>query len=253
MLLKFARLPIDKPDIEWLVTKAGAGVEILRDIANRFLEERRESVHTTTRIFPLPKIEKQTQDLVISEWVIPHPVTTFYVRVPDNFMVPQFRRGDRLFIDASETDPWELEEGTCVAVYRSPEHAVQQHWPERQKEFEESHPKEEVEERKRLMVFPYQHIGLFVGWLQGRIEADADGKWGHFFLEAPWIRTSEMLSVRQPHHPIDAKVIDASGLIVLGRVIAWLHSDRDTRSEPRRNREISAPSGKANTGKEKRK
>jgi transcriptional regulator with XRE-family HTH domain len=233
MYFKFSRLPLDYKDQRWLAEQAGADLKTFETIADRLRKQRHERPappDEIVRILPMPKIEGEGPDLIFSAQKLPHPYLTQYVHVRDDFMKPQFGREDILVVDTSETDPWKLEEGACVAVYRSPEHAAQQ--SDLRKKFEGSHPREEVEERKRQMSFPYSHVGLFVGWLHEQIEAYADGKLGFFFLEAPWIREREMLSARQPHHPPDAEIIDASGLTVLGRVIAWLHCDQGPRVEP---------------------
>jgi transcriptional regulator with XRE-family HTH domain len=232
LLLEVAAFPtLDHDERLWLIGKAGMDPETIEFSAAGFLRQASEPSEPgeTVSIKPMRKIEGKGTDLRFPKRAVPNWVTTKYVTVRDNFMQPMHKIGDILLVDESQRDPWKLEEGTCVAVYRSPEHAAQQHWSDHQKRIEETHPREEVEERKRRMSFPYAHIGLFVGWLHGQIEADADGKLGFFFLEAPWVR--EMLSARQSHFPPGAEVIDASSLTILGRVIAWIASPESAKQD----------------------
>jgi transcriptional regulator with XRE-family HTH domain len=269
MYFKFSRLPLDYEDQLWLAEKAGADLKAIENIAEG-LRKRRHAPpppEENTRILPMPKIEGEGPDLVVSGIEIPHPYLTKYVHVKDNFMSPQYWADDILVIDTSEADPWTLEEGSCVAVCRSQEYAEQQQWAARQKEFEESHSREEVEERRRRMSFPYAHIGLFVGWLHRQIEPTATvtatpteehpslltpGEsrplmHGWFFLEAPWVR--ETLSARRPHYPPDTEVLDASGLTILGLVIGhWRRQIGKVLMPP-----AAAKASSKKTGKEKKK
>lgn len=264
MYFKFSRLLINYKDQRWLAEKAGADLKTLENIADGLRKQRHEAPLPSeiVRILPMPTIQggdlqgkvrlyigEEGPDLIISTAKVPHPYLTHYVQVRDSFMSPQFRPGNILVVDRSETDPWKLEEGSCLAVHRSAEYAEQQHWAEDRKRLEKELSKEEVDERRRRMSFPYHRVGLSVGWLHKDIQQGHEvggtrelderafggfgpvGKLGFFSLEAPWIR--EMLSARQPHFP-PGEVTDASGLVVLGRVIAWIDSGEELRSEGRK-------------------
>lgn len=223
LLLKFAAFPtLDHDDRLWLIGKAGMDPDTIEFSAAGFLKQSSEPTKPgeTVPIKPMRKLEGEGPDLRFPKRVVPNWVTTKYITLRDNFMQPIHKSGDILLIDESQNDPWKLDEGACLATYLSPAYAEQQHWDERRKRIEETHPKEEVKERRQTMSFPYERIGLSVGWLRKQIETDAEGKYGLFFLEAPWLPVHIMLPVRQPHHDPGIEIVSAR--TILGRVIAWV-------------------------------
>lgn len=183
-----------------------------------------------------------SKELVFPREQLANPFSTKYFRVKDDFMRPFFSQGDLLLIDESARDPWQMADHACVAAYRSPEYATQQHWTELKQQFEREHPAEVVEDFKTTMSGPYARLGLLVGWLQKKIRevttvrATATGEHpglltpGQPFLEtrtelnlsAPWLPDVGVhLVTRRPDKP-DVEVIDVSGLVVLGCVVGWL-------------------------------
>jgi transcriptional regulator with XRE-family HTH domain len=265
VLLKFAALPaLDHDDRLWLIGKAGMDPETIEFFAAGFLRQSAEPSKPgeTVAIKPMRKIEGEGPDLQLSKLVVPNWLTTKYVTVRDNFMQPIHKIGDILLIDESQRDPRKLDEGACVAVYVSPEHAAQQHWEQHRKRIEETHPAEEVQERRRTMAFPYGRVGLTIGWLRKEIKESTvvtarptEGlphlltpnppelkTVGWFFLEAPWLRTPEMLHARQPDWPPDLVNLSAEDVviqgkklfgaqIILGCVIAWIAESESAKRE----------------------
>jgi transcriptional regulator with XRE-family HTH domain len=235
LLLKFAAFPtLDHDEVDWLIAKAGMDPETITFAAERHLNESSPPPKPgeVTSIKPLRKLESGLPDFLKKEqpdaeiesggpdlpfWkkAVPNSATTKYITVRDHFMRPIYKPGDILLIDQSQRDPWKLDEGACVAVYLSAEYAAQQHWPEHREKIEQENPEEELERRRSMMNFPYERVGLTVGWLRKQIESD----YGWFFLEAPWLPVHKPLPARQAHHG-DAVLI--ADLQILGRVVAWI-------------------------------
>ncbi len=257
-LLKIASWPgVSREEVEWLIEKADVEPDVLRRAAEFRLNDEREALAPDSVIpvgpmltFRAPAsfrisrtLEGPGPSVPFSGNEVLNPHSLKYVRVRDDFMRPFFKEGDLLILDESESDPWEMEEGTCLAVFRSPEYAAQ-YRAERRERIEREHTVEEVAERKRTLSDPYERLGLFVGWLRKRIDQTivqsamptethpgllTPGQprlemVGWFSLEAPWLPVHETLSVRQPYHPKDSEIVNASGLVVLGRLMAWMTS-----------------------------
>jgi len=161
----------------WFWQRAGMDpVEMSRALRSKkkSVKERSAAVGTVL-VEVMPNIVGQEESetapaLGFDESVVPNPDCTRYLRVPTESFVPRMLHvGDLVVIDSSETDPWKLE-GSLIAAYRSPELRDER----TQREFEKSNTEEEVNERRKLGIHPFQRFGLFVGRLQAqRVENNA--------------------------------------------------------------------------------
>jgi transcriptional regulator with XRE-family HTH domain len=238
MCLKFARLPLDKADIKWLLLKAGVDSVSLESAADRLLQERHMPVGADNiKVRPLPKIEMDKADLALPAWMVPRPLATYYVRVRDDFMRPLYRSGDIFVVDTSERDLFKLEEGSPIAVYRSPEFAEEQE--RRREEVEKLNTHEDMERRREHGAHPFRHIGVFVGWLRREFEP------GHhtlYLLDAPRPGQPAIVVTELVRTKVEPEFIEdvtkrygrpfggvlGEQMEVLGRVIAWIAVDQKT-------------------------
>ncbi len=267
MYLKLSKLVLDYESQQWLLNKAGADLQTIEGVADGISKRRNRPAlpGEVTRVPPFEKIEVSPDspiqiashfnaiwqgieeangaELIVSRANLPQTNRLRYLTMRDDFMSPQFRRGDILIVDASETDPWKLEEGACVLAYRSAEYAVQQKWEEHRKALEASEGTEEMDRRRRAMEYPFQRLGLFAGWLRKEIResptvaAAATAQTaktqklvagepftrmrGWFFLEAPWFPVHQILISTQPHYQSEIALSDH---VIVGRIVGWLRS-----------------------------
>ena len=269
MYFALSRIVLDYESQQWLLKQAGADLQTIEVVADGLLKRRGASPigKEIVRIMPISAgdllyparwaahsvfrahatllmdgiEEPEGPELIVSREMMPPTTRLRYVTVRDNFMAPQFRRGDRLVIDYSETDPWNIQEGACVVAYRSARYAAP--LAELQRKMEVENP-EEADRRKRSGESPFDRVGLFAGWLRKQIEPDATGvaplgavkgspprtMLGFFSLEAPWLPTRVGILGIGPEHPAD--VPKMSDHLVLGRAVAWI-SRSDARSQGR--------------------
>lgn len=152
--------------------------------------------------------------------LIPPLAKPSYVRIGHDFQ--QFRGGDLLLIDESETILSKLE-GSYVAYMRRDDflvgREVDQRWREKvQKEAGEDELKE-ITERAQM---PFEHVGVFAGWLRRR--SDSGLAEDLFVVDSP-SRLLRSILTRQIGAITQAGDINVnSDLTILGRVLAWVGS-----------------------------
>ena len=144
--------------------------------------------------------------------------TPSYVRIGYDFQ--QFRRGDLLLIDESEITLSKLE-GSYIAYMRRDDFLIgredDQRWREKvQKEAS----KEELEEALERATMPFEHVGIFAGWLR---RGDR-GLEHSFFVDAPSRLLRSILSRQIGGDTPAGDVVINSDLTILGRVLAWVSS-----------------------------
>src|SRR6266700_458416 len=215
----------------WFWKRAKLDTEAMLVSASRLLAKRSASTGIV-QVPLMPNIAGQEKAetaaiLQLDRSVVPHEEETSYLRVPDWSFVPRtLRAQDIIMIDSFETDPWKLE-GSLIAAYRSPELRDKK----LQREFEKSNTKEEVEERRRLGIHPFQRFGLFVGRLQAkRVENNA-----HLYLaemSRDGVEVQEQVAFWSDYY-LRRDTVDRVHLNVkiLGMVLSSFSSNRPERKE----------------------
>jgi len=213
-------------DARWLWEKAGIPTGLLLPVAVQGLKELSVPIHAgeIVRVPPMKKVfedssktEASAAYIPFAAAALPNAMQTSYVALPDDFMLPMFKRGDILVIDESEIAVDRLV-GAYVAAYR---HTKPLYVQERDvKRFTD----DELIRLRELARYPLTRLGMFAGWLR---KEERPGSWA-FVVECP----SEHGFAREPvafelppgrgsHAP---RLLELPDVAILGRVVAWISS-----------------------------
>ncbi len=220
------------PQAIWFWQEAGVNKARMFSTVHTILREQRAPARAgeIVRVSPMPEIDPSaTGNMPFPHWMIPNHAETFYVRIADDFMRPEYRQGDVLAIDTSETDLWKLE-NFRVALYRSGDYFEKEAQKQRQERarLQASLTEEERERRRAAGDWPYESLGLLVGRLR-RWQGPAMHQFMLEWKPSCLATTQSVASVLTDVDPSNRKLIFASGLRMLGHVVARMDSDLEAR------------------------
>jgi transcriptional regulator with XRE-family HTH domain len=220
MYARLISLPLLYKEQLWAARKAGWDPQTVEALAHAYLKTRGAPVPQSdvVRIPPMPEVEPEGPDLLISKEEVPDTPLVFYVRLRDetDLMRPLFSSGDILIIDTSEKDLREIEDGELVATT-----SVRYEFPVPVKGAVESGG------QRKLIVL--------AGWLK-----KYDTPFGNFadmkeFQGAEWESRPDVKSCmlqlagsqKAMYIGVSGPEPDAPGL--LGRIVAWIKAPRAMR------------------------
>lgn len=163
LLLKYSTLPVNLENAKWLLAKAGVAPQLMDRLADALNNQGRAHLSETYQVRPFPGLQ-EGPSLTLSPWLVPAKRSIYYIRVSDDFMRPLYRVGDIFIVDSSEADPLKLNEGDAFAIFRPARPPKTQQSYERS--VKESNGPGEIERRRDMGESPYEHTGLFVGYIR---------------------------------------------------------------------------------------
>jgi transcriptional regulator with XRE-family HTH domain len=157
-----------------------------------------ESPITRGAVTMVPPTENGGRYLAFPSEVLPNPLAVRYIVLPDDALLPLFKRGDVLIVDDSETKLRALI-GSQIVIMRHTSSLLR---------------------KGAQLVRGYERSGLYVGWLRSSGPSDSA-----IMLDRPSVDGG-----------IRSDVIEANGqllfeLQVIGRVVSWI--DMQGKSLPR--------------------
>jgi len=183
-------------DILWFWRRAGLDVKVFERVADEALKSRSvpESLPSASLLRIKSLLEVGGEDLPFPASLIPNPLSTRFVRLPEPFASGEFphdfKQGDILLVDTSETDLREIDGGALVAM--------------------------DFQQGKRPLDADESRYALSVGFLEKQDASVGDVSTLHFMLRRP-------IGVDFIGSSVDSRPIEpVRERLVLGRVIAWV-------------------------------
>ncbi len=185
-------------DILWFWQRGGVDVKVFERAADKALKTRSlpvESLPVTSLLHVKSLLEVGgEEDLPFPASLIPNPLSTRFVRVPEPFasneFPPNFKQGDILLIDTSETDLRKIGGGALVAM--------------------------DFQQGKKPLDADESRYALSVGLLEKQDATIGEVSTQHFMLRRP-------VGVAFIGSSVDSRPVEPiREHLVLGRVIAWI-------------------------------
>ena len=205
-------------EAEWFWAKAGVDSGAMARTTLALLRKSEAPVTRglMTMVPPSKLVESEASKgrlVLFPTYLLPNPLASSFVLVPDDSLLPMFRRGDVIIVDESESNLWNMAGAHVVAFRRT---SLAQH-------VLASRDKLTDEEFARIFPLIPQRPGLHAGWLRS---VHREGS-RVLTLESPGAiggTVSETLAIELA--PIQGgsikRRIEVPTFNTVGRVVAWI-------------------------------